>query len=154
MKIVFNEVAIESSPFCWLIEIGSHKLGVHQNNGWCMQLDGRIILFDSEDKCVPLGPILEIELGELLNYLKRAADANPMYSDSIRKFPIELLLKHIFHTSFSGYWPEKALGWLDVEKNLQLAFKEELEKFASNKTMPQAARQKAQKMLHNSIVKP
>ena len=150
MKITFLALPIEAPPYFWLIEMGSRKLGVHKQKGWCMQLtDGRLILLDSEDRCMPLGPILEIEERKLFDFLEGAAASNPNYSESIRRFPKEFLLKHIFHTSVTGYWPERALVWLAADKTLQPLFKDELEKFIQNKVMPQGARQKAKKIVRS-----
>ena len=113
-----------------------------------MQLaDERFVFFDSEEQCVPLGPILEMEEVKFSDFLESAAASNSDYSESIRRFPKELLLKHVFHTSFSGYWPEKALAWLISDENIQPLFKDELEKFIENKTMPQGARQRAKKIV-------
>lgn len=150
MKITFLIPQIEVSPYCWLIEMESRKLGVHNQNGWCMQLtDGQVIFFDSEDQCVPLGPILETDAENFFAFLENVAASNSGYAESIRRFPKALLLKHIFHTSFSGYWPERALGWLAVDKAIQPLFKDELEKFIQNKVMPQGARQKAKRIIQN-----
>ena len=149
MEITFLMPPLEASPYCWLIEVGTRKLGVHRHDGWCMQLDNRLVIFDSEDKCMPLSPILEVEAQKFADFLKTAEISAPNYSKVIRQFPKELLLKHIFHTSFSGYWPERALAWLIDDDNLQSLFENELEKFIYNKVMPQGARQRAKKIVHS-----
>ncbi|MDR1163761.1 MAG: hypothetical protein LBM17_08030 [Candidatus Accumulibacter sp.] len=137
----------EAAPYCWLIEIGSTKLGVHRRDGWCAQLDERLIFFDSEEKCMLLMPILEIEAEKFLDFLKRAELHAPAYSNAIRRFPKALLLKHVFHTAVSGYWIEKALAWLVDDGALQSRFSDELEKIIDKKIMPQAVRQKARKIV-------
>jgi hypothetical protein len=147
MKTIFFMPPLESSPYCWLMSIGSSKLGVHRLNGWCMQLDDRIIFFDSEDRCVPLVPILEIDPKEFTVFLKEVSNRALNYSEVIHRFPKESLLKHIFHTSFSGYWPEKALVWLKDDVELQPLFEAELKKFINNKVMSQRVRQFARKIL-------
>jgi len=141
---------LEVPPYCWLIEINSRKVGVHRDYGWCTQLNDRIILFDSEDNCMLLVPILEINAKTFTDFIKNIETIVPDYSDIVRKFPKMFLLKYIFHTSCSGYWPERALAWLIDDNNLQPLFQEELKKFIAQKTMPQAARQQAKKIL-NSI---
>lgn len=146
MKIVFLAPAIEAPPYCWLFEIGLNRLGVHQHDGWCMKLGDRIVFLDSEDKCVPLGPILEVEEKLFFNFLRDAEEEHPAYANSIDRFPKVMLLKHVFHTSFSGYWPEKALTWLKADPSVQNLFSEELENFVENKIMPQSVRQKAKKI--------
>lgn len=147
MRTAFLTPPIAAGQYCWLAELGSNKLGVHIKDGWCMQLGERLFLLDSEDKCVPLEPILEVEESVFFNFLDEARKAFPAYSASIDRFPKVMLLKHVFHTSFSGYWPEKALTWLDADPRIQSLFQEELQIFTEKKTMPQGARQKARKIL-------
>lgn len=149
MKISFLEPSNELPPYCWLVKIGERKLGVHQSDGWCMELDDKLVFFSSEDTCVPLSPILEIEGRKFTDFLKSAVVLNPRYSECIKQFPKKILLKHVFHTSFSGYWPEKALAWLAEDEDLHQSFRYELEKFIQNKVMPQSARQKAKKIFQN-----
>lgn len=151
MKITLLIPQIEASPYCWLVELGPRKLGVHKQNGWCMQLaDERVVFFNSEELCVHLCPILEMEERKFFDFLESAVASNLGYSESIRRFPKESLLKHVFHTSFSGYWPERALAWLNADEHIQPLFKDELKKFIENKVMPQGARQRAKKIM-NSI---
>jgi hypothetical protein len=148
MKIIFLTPRIDTTPYFWLIDMGTRKLGLHKSNGWCMELpDGRLIFFDSEEKCVPLGPILETDEQTFNEFLEKIVASNPDYSESIKKFPKELLLKHIFHTSVTGYWPERALAWLASDRDLCPLFRDELEIFIKNKKMPQGARQKAKKLI-------
>jgi hypothetical protein len=79
--------------------------------------------------------------------LKRVSKAAPALAKVVDSFPKETLLKHIFHTSYSSYWPERALEWLAADQDLWSKFRDELMMFATNKTMPQGARQRAQRML-------
>ncbi len=150
MGVIFLTPPLDVSDYCWLLEIGTSKVGVHRSDGWCMQLDERLVFFDFEDKFMLLAPILEIDVKEFSDFMKTAEILYPDYSVVIRRFPKELLLKYIFHTSCSGYWPEKALAWLIADKDIRYLFKDELEKLIDNKVMPQGARQKARKIL-NSI---
>lgn len=147
MEITFLMPPLEASPYFWLIKIGTTRVGVHKFEGWCMQLDGRTVILDSEDKCMPLAPILEIEAKKLFGFLKAAEAYAPDYAEVLHRFPKELLLKHVFHTSFSGYWPDRALAWLIDDSNLQPLFVDELRKFIDNKVMPQGARQRAAKIV-------
>lgn len=154
MKIAFLTPPIDASPYCWLVEIGPNKLGVHVNDGWCMQLGERLIVLDSEGKCVPLEPILELEENAFFNFLEDVKKAFPAYAAAINHFPKVILLKHVFHTSFSGYWPERALTWLDADPGIQSLLQEELRMFAEKKTMPQGARQKARRILNHVLRHP
>jgi hypothetical protein len=148
MNTVFLAPPIEAHPYCWLLEIGSNKLGVHQDAGWCMKMDERVLLLDSEGKCVPLEPILEVEENLFFKFLQDVRKEVPSYADAIDQFPKVMLLKHVFHTAYSGYWPQKALNWLSADSGIQNLFQDELEIFAKNKVMPQAARQQARRILH------
>lgn len=152
MKITFLAPAIEVAPYCWIFEIGSNRLGVHQSDGWCMKLSDRIVFLDSEDKCVPLEPILDVEEALFFNFLREVKMTYPAYAKSIDRFPKILLLKHVFHTSFSGYWPEKALSWLTADASVQKNFYYELKKFTENKVMPQGIRQNAKKILQSLLL--
>lgn len=147
MNIDFLAPPCEAAPYCWIFEIGTIKFGVHQTDGWCMKLDERILDFSSENRCVPLGPILDVDEGEFFNLLAGLKRQIPAYADSIDRFPKVMLLKHIFHTSFSGYWPEKALAWLNNDRESQPLFRKELEGLIENKAMPQGVRQRAKKIL-------
>lgn len=74
-------------------------------------------------------------------FLEASALSMPAYAELIRRFPIGLLLKHIFHYyTWSDYWGERALNWLGANGPLQAEFRGELEAFMSNKGMPQGAR--------------
>jgi hypothetical protein len=147
MKVNLEVTKTSGDPHLWVAGIGRAKLGVHQEDGWCMQIDNKIVLLDSEDRCMPLLPVLEIDERQFFEFLQNAANSNAAFSKVIAKFPKELLLKHVFHTSFTGYWPEKALAWLLDDKDLQPVFRAELLHFSENSVMPQGARQKAQKIL-------
>ncbi|MDO8312663.1 MAG: hypothetical protein Q7T25_12055 [Sideroxyarcus sp.] len=148
MNNIFLAPAIEEPPFLWLMEMGGRKVGVNQVDGWCMLLDDHPIFFNSEERCALLAPVLEIDEEKFLEFLENSAISNPIYGEKIRDFPQTALLKHIFHSSYSGYWPEKALAWLAIDKVLQQNFKVELEDFMKNKIMPQRSRQIAKKMLN------
>lgn len=147
MKPAFLMPPIEADPYFWMFEVGSNKLGVHQHVGWCMKLGERIVLLDSEEKCVLLEPILEVEEERLFTFLGDIKKEYPAYAWTIDRFPKVMLLKHVFHTSCSGYWPEKALTWLKTDSSIQNLFHDELERFIENKVMPQDARQRARKIL-------
>lgn len=147
MKVNLEVTQKSGDPHLWIAEIGRTKVGVHQVDGWCMLLDDKIVPLDSEEHCMPLLPILEIDERQFFDFLQSVSNSNEAYSKVIAKFPKELLLKHVFHTSFSGYWPEKALVWLLDDKDIQPSFREELTQFSENSVMPQGARQRAKKIL-------
>jgi len=149
MKIKLDVTQSQDSPYFWIAEIGRAKLGIHQVDGWCMQLNDKISFFDSEDRCDPLLPVLELDRHLFFEHLHNIASSNEVLSQVIGEFPKELLLKHAFHSSFSAYWPEKALAWLDEDVALQPAFKSELIRFTDNTVMPQQARQNAKKILNS-----
>lgn len=147
MNVRLLEPAIEEVSNCWLIDLGGRFVGVQAHAGWCVRIEDRVMALDDESKFVPLGPLLEVAAAEFLAFLQRAALAKPAYGQQILGFPKEMLLKHIFHTSYSSYWPERALAWLAADRSLWPCFQEELLLFSQNKVMPQAARQHAKQML-------
>ena len=112
-----------------------------------MKMGEQMLLLDSEDKCIPLEPILEVDENLFFKFLQDARKEFPTYADSIDRFPKVMLLKYAFHTSYSGYWPQKALTWLNADPGIQNLFQKELEIFAKNKVMPQGARQQARAIL-------
>jgi hypothetical protein len=148
MNTIFLVPPIEASPYLWLVKIGSNKLGVHQDAAWFMKMGDRLLLLDSEEKCVPLEPILEVDVNLFFKFLQDVRKEVPSYADVIDQFPKVMLLKHVFHTAYSGYWPQMALNWLNADPGIQNLFQDELEIFAKNKVMPQAARQQARRILH------
>lgn len=147
MELQLLESVNDEGTYCWLIDIGGLLVGVHAESGWCVRINESVLVLDAENKYVPLGPLLEVPAEKFFAFLEQAAMANPSYGQQIRGFPKETLLKHIFHTSYSSYWPERALTWLATDRALWPKFREELQLFSTNKVMPQAARQHAQKML-------
>ncbi len=147
MKIYFLEPAVEEGSYCWLLDVGGRFVGVHSQAGWCMRTDNGIIALDEEKKFVLLGPVLDLPAIEFSAFLKRATDALPAWAHLIKAFPKEYLLKHIFHTSYSGYWPERALAWLEADQEQWPNFQNELRDFSLKKGMPQAARQHAQRIM-------
>ncbi|MCW7537067.1 hypothetical protein OOT46_04275 [Aquabacterium sp. A7-Y] len=148
MELKMLDPAVEEGSYCWLISLGGSVIGVHVDNGWCVRInDGSILVLDVESKFVPLGPLLEMQPSEFSAFVQKAAATNPRFAHQISGFPRETLLKHIFHTSYSSYWPERALAWLETEQALWPRFQGELLTFSKNKVMSQRARQHAQKML-------
>jgi hypothetical protein len=111
-------------------------------------MEERTIAVDSENKCMYLLPLLELDSVEFFEFLKHAQQRFPQVAESIKNFPKIWLLKHAFHNSVSAYWPERALNWLEKDAALRPFLKEELETFVVNKIMPQQARQRAKRMTH------
>lgn len=147
MELRLLEPAIDELQYYWLIGIGSELAGTHAELGWCTRSNERVVSLDSEGIFTLLWPLLELQPDDFYDFLNRAAIANPAHGQMIFAFPITLLLKQVFHESFSGYWPDRALAWLKTDQTSWPAFREELGAFTKNKVMPQLARQQAQKML-------
>lgn len=147
METKFLQISTTSKPYLWLFEIGNKLLGVEHLNGWCMSLGERIIYFNTEKKCNSLLPILEIDYEKLQLHLNNTIEKIPSYASDISTFPKILLLKHAFHDSVSDYWPGKALAWLDADPAISIYFETELTTFLQDKSMPQTARQQANKIL-------
>lgn len=146
MKLTLMEPALVDGPHCWLIDMDGLRVGVHAQGSWCVRGERGEWRLDAEEELVPLGPLLELPVAEFTAFLERAAQSHPGHAPAIRAFPRHALLKHVFHTSFSGYWPERALAWMADDPACWPAFAEELKRFSDNKAMPQAARQQAQRM--------
>lgn len=136
-----------STEYCWLLAIDGRQLGVHLRDGWCMKLNEQMVYFDEEAKCVHLLPVLEQECASFAGQLQLAERTYPAFASSIRSLPKKMLFRHVFDTSVSGYWPEKALAWLADDTALQASLRQELEAFTQNKNMPQHLRQRAKGML-------
>lgn len=141
------EPMLEEGACRWLIDLGGRLVGVHAQTGWCVRVEDRVIALDEESKFVPLWPVLDVSEADFAAFLRRAAAAAPAWSRLVQSFPKETLLKHVFHTSYSSYWPERALDWLAADQELWPRFRDELKAFSTNKVMPQGARQHAQRML-------
>lgn len=146
MKLTLIEPAIVDGPYCWLVDLNGPRVGVHAQAGWCVRTADRELRLDAEEKLVPLGPLLDLPAATFAAFLDRAAAAHPAHAEAIRAFPRQALLKHVFHTSFSSYWPERALAWMADDPASWPAFAEELTRFSENKAMPQGARQQAARM--------
>lgn len=116
-----------------------------------------IVLIEPEQHCVSLvwrGMLLH-DLGASMRIAEvrmRSLDEGDIarnWPNSIDRFPKVMFLKHVFHASFSGYWPEKALTWLKADPSVQKYFSCELEQFVNSKVMPQGVRQRAKKILQS-----
>lgn len=150
MTISFIRPPRDDPPFCWLFESPSQKIGVHLSKGWCASIrEEAPIYFVTEDKCIGLFILLDLNKAELRTFLSEAACNAPQYGESIRSLPISLMLKSIFRTSYSDYWPAKALDWLEDAPELLPAFVDELEYMVSHKVMSQALRHRARRMLRS-----
>lgn len=147
MNLTLLEPANEDGSYRWLIALGNCVVGVHAESGWCLRLGGDVLPLNSESTFVPVGPLLELPVNEFQEFLQRAAAENPSFSEQILGFPRNMLLKHIFHTSYSSYWPERAIAWLATESASWTKFQQELLALSKNKAMPQKMRQQAHKML-------
>lgn len=147
MEVKLLDPAVKDDSYCWLISLGGSFIGVHAQAGWCMCIGDSVLVLDAESKFVPLGPLLEMQPAEFFAFLKTAATTNQYFAHQIEKFPWEMMLKHVFHTSYSSYWPERALVWLETDQALWPKFQNELLTFSNNKVMPQRARQRARNML-------
>lgn len=139
--------AIEEASYHWLIAIGDSLFGISSDSGWCMRVRGQIANLDYEDKFMPLGPLLDVKPSEFSAYIDKVAKSYPAIAHWVESFPKEKLLKYVFHSSYSSYWPVRALAWLEADRGLWPNFTAELHKFSANKDMPQSARQKAFKLL-------
>lgn len=149
MNLTLLEPVIEDGPYRWLITLGNCVVGVHSESGWCLRLGGNILPLEAESTFVPVEPLLELSANEFRQFLQRSAVGNPSFSQKILGFPTNYLLKHIFHTSYSSYWPERALAWLATEPAAWTEFQQELLKLSENKAMPQKIRHQAYKMLRS-----
>ena len=138
----------KEQAYCWLFARNQQKIGVHQSKGWCTQLrDESPVFFDTEDKCVLILILLELEPAAFERYLVDASSAVPEYANSIKRFPLMKLLKHAFNQSVSDYWPEKALLWMNAKPDLQRPLASELEHMMHNKAMSQSLRHRIRRML-------
>jgi len=146
MNLTLIEPAIAEGPYRWLIELDGPRVGVHVESGWCVRMGDLELKLDAEETLVPLGPLLDLPVAMFTAFLNRAAAAHPAHAGAIRAFPRQALLKHVFHTSFSSYWPERALLWMADDPASWPDFADELKRFAENKAMPQGARQQAARM--------
>jgi hypothetical protein len=147
MKARLIEPVLEQDAYRWLIDLGGRLIGVHAQAGWCVRVDGVVIALEAENDFVPLVPLLEVPEEDFAALLRRIVATASAWSHRMQTFPKETLLKHVFHTSYSGYWPERALSWLAADRALWSQFRDELMAFSTNKSMPQTARQHAQRML-------
>jgi len=147
MRVNFIEPALKEGHYCWLIDLGGRLVGVHAQTGWCVRIDKRILALDAESNFVPLVPLLDAPEADFSAFLKKSAEATPALARQILAFPKKTLLKHVFNTSYSGYWPERAINWLAADEMLWPQFQKDLEAFSVNKVMPQTARQRARRML-------
>lgn len=90
--------------------------------------------------------LLELKVSEFDAHLSEAARLAPEFGTSIQRFPLTMLIKHVFHSCYSDYWPEKAMDWLDEKPQLLPLFVDELEHMYRHKAMSQSLRHRARRM--------
>ncbi|MBT2767091.1 hypothetical protein J7J08_05530 [Stenotrophomonas sp. ISL-67] len=150
MDLELVEPAVLEYSFRWLAKGGNLVIGVHLELGWCVRVDGDVTLLDTERRFVPVTPLLKVPFNEFSGLLKRASLRNEECRQLILDFPVELFLKYVFHTSCSGYWPELALDWLEAQESSWPMHRAELAGLSESRSMPQKARQRANRMLRIS----
>ncbi|QBI01128.1 hypothetical protein [Pseudoduganella albidiflava] len=148
MSIELLQPGLLDSPYCWLIRDGNAKIGVHIHDGWCMQLDDREVFFFAQPgSCIHLEPLLDLEHELFFSFLRNSAFDNKAFSHKILDFPKLQLIRLVLNTTFSDYWPVRALAWLTADKELIPELFADLDKFSKNKAMGQSARQLAKRLM-------
>jgi hypothetical protein len=147
MNVFLIQPTFEGSSLCWLFERDDQKIGVHKTEGWCTRLrDEKPIFFSNEERCMLIMILLELKVSEFDEHLGQAARLAPEFASSIQQFPLKMLIKHVFHSCYSDYWPEKAMNWLDEKPQLLPLFVDELEHMYTHKVMSQSLRHRARSM--------
>lgn len=147
MNVFFIQPTFEAPSFCWLFECDDQKIGVHEARGWCTRLrDETPIFFTNEERCMLLMVLLELKASEFDAHLSNAARQAPEFAASIQQFPLTMLIKHVFHSCYSDYWPKKAMDWLDEKPQLLPLFANELEQMYTHKVISQSLRHRARSM--------
>lgn len=141
MSIELLIPSLLDSSYCWLIRDGGAKIGVHINNGWCIQLENaEVFFFAHPENCVPLEPLLDLEYLSFFSFLLKSASENHAFSNAILNFPKLELIRLVLNTTYSDYWPIRALAWLTTDRILIPELLTDLERFSKNKAMGQSAR--------------
>lgn len=134
-------------PLVWLADIGKVRLGVHVQDGWCIDIAGRTRALSESEDVMPLLPLLEISRAQFYDYLRHLAQTTTELAEAAQSFPDILLLRFAFESSVSDYWPHKALDWLDTDTALDPQIGESLRTLLSRQWVTQRLRQRAEKAL-------
>jgi hypothetical protein len=131
----------------WLASIGSVRLGVHLQDGWCLNMRGQTRLLSKSEDMMPLLPLLEIGREQFYAHLYRVAQAVPELKEVSLSFPSILLLIFAFESSASDYWPLKALDWFDNEVSIDSKSHESLQFLLSQPKITQRLKQRVEKSI-------
>lgn len=140
-------------PMVWLVDIGNIRLGVHQQDGWCIDIEGRTKVLSKQEDVMPLLPLLEIGRVQFYEHLRRVAQTRIELADALQSFPAILLLKFALESSVSDYWPLKALDWIDAETTVDREIGESLQTLLSRPWVTQRLKQRAERVMKRGSVK-
>ncbi|WP_152682688.1 hypothetical protein [Caenimonas sp. SL110] len=149
MQISFMVPPHVSKPYVWLVEMDGRRLGINDRHEWQVESLGKVSPLNNEQTCILAIPVLEADPRKFYSFLK---GLTPTLAEAAETFPLEMVLKVVFHTSFSGYWPQRALEWLGANEAPVDKLESELRSFSINKAMPQKARQTAYMLVRRSGV--
>jgi hypothetical protein len=142
-KIIIDYVP--TPPFSWFAELNDSKVGWHLEKGWCMELHGNVIFFESEESCMVLLPILEFKRAAFFNALNAVKNCDACAINE--RFPEKLLLLFAFKYSLSDYWVELAYEWLLESKDTLNEIKVDLEKLVDKKAFSQKMGHKIRRLI-------
>lgn len=134
-------------PIVWLADIGKVRLGVHLQDGWCIDMAGRRRVLSEVNDVMPLLPLLEMSRAQFYGHLRHLAQTTAELAEAYQSFPDILLLRFAFESSVSDYWPHKALDWLDAGTTLDWQIGESLRTLLSRPWVTQRLKQRAETAL-------
>ncbi|WP_157692778.1 hypothetical protein [Burkholderia sp. ABCPW 11] len=147
MKVeLLSPSVIDESPI-WLVCIGNVLLGINCNHQWCIDVNGKERLMLTPDDTMPILPLLEVGRGRFFEHLRLFESERGNSLGLVESFPTSLLLRFAFESSFSEYWPLKALDWIDGEQAIDPKVRESLRRMSEQRWVTQKLKQIVKKKM-------
>jgi hypothetical protein len=145
----FFLVPIQHQNLLWVGRTNGQNFGVTLSGAWCVEekLSGESIELSSSHMMVPLLPVLTEDAQKFRSHLALIANANPEFADALLNFPGSDLVSHVLNTSYSDFWPEKALQWIESKAFTFVNLKDVLGVAKQNKAFSQPLRQRIERVV-------
>ncbi|WP_175818884.1 hypothetical protein [Burkholderia sp. BCC0419] len=145
VELLFPPILENSSV--WIVRVGNVQLGINFGHRWCINTGGEGRLIQTPNDMMPMLPLLEIGRGDFYEHLLHIESSWGKLLELTESFPESLLLRFAFDSSFSDYWPIKALDWLDNESSIDSEVMESLRRISGQRWVSQNLRQRVKKKI-------
>lgn len=150
----FLEQPILDPPILWIAEMGVDRarVGVHEQEGWCLTIGSKLHYFKSENSCLFLLPLLELPRAEVRCSIEKLGLEWGRLA--CRLLPGKQLILCALRLSRNDYWAEKAFDWIVEDHSLAVSLTSELIELLKDRAFDQSLRHKVQRLLRLMKIDP